>query len=104
VPYQRVQFFGTRGRIELEIPVNAPVDRPTRLFVDSGKDLFGGSLSTETFDVCDQYTIQGDAFSRAVLQDTAVPVPVEDAIRNMAVIEALFRSSRSGGWETPEGL
>ena len=104
VPYQRVQFFGTRGRIELEIPVNAPIDRPTRLFVDSGKDLFGGGLGTETFDVCDQYTIQGDAFSKAVLDDTDVPVPVEDAIRNMAVIEALSRSARSRAWETPEGL
>jgi predicted dehydrogenase len=104
VPYQRVQFLGTRGRIEIEIPVNAPPDRATRLFVDTGKDLFGGGITTETFDVCDQYTIQGDAFSKAVLDDTAVPVPVEDAIRNMAVIEAIFRSAQSGRWETPERL
>ena len=102
VPYQRVQFFGTRGRIEIEIPVNAPPDRATRLFVDTGKDLFGGGITTESFDICDQYTIQGDAFSKAVLDGTAVPVPVEDAIRNMSVIEALFRSAASGTWETPE--
>ena len=99
VPYQRIHFLGTKGRIELEIPVNAPPDRPTRLFIDSGSDLFGGGITTETFPVCDQYTLQGDAFSKAVLEDTEVPVPVEDAIRNMAVIESIFRSGDSGQWE-----
>jgi predicted dehydrogenase len=102
VPYQRLHFVGAQGRIELEIPVNAPPDLPTRLFVDSGSDLFGGGIVTETFPVCDQYTLQGDAFSRAILDDTEVPVPLEDAIRNMAVIEAIFRSSSTGQWESPQ--
>jgi predicted dehydrogenase len=101
VPYQRLHFLGSKGRIELEIPVNAPNDRPTRLFIDSGSDLFGGGIATETFPACDQYTLQGDAFSRAILDDTQVPVPIEDAIRNMAVIEAVFRSGNSGQWECP---
>ena len=101
VPYQRIHFLGTRGRIELEIPVNAPPDRQTRLFIDSGADLFGGGITTEAFPVCDQYTLQGDAFSKAVLDDGEVPVPVEDAISNMAVIEAIFRSGKSGQWEAP---
>jgi hypothetical protein len=30
-----------------------------------------------------------------------VPVPLEDAIRNMAVIDALVKSADSGRWETP---
>jgi predicted dehydrogenase len=101
VPYQRIQFLGRRGRIELEIPVNAPIDRPTRLFIDSGSDLFGGGITTETFPICDQYTLQGDAFARAVFEDTEVPVTVEDAINNMRVIEAIFRSGDSGQWESP---
>jgi predicted dehydrogenase len=100
-PYQRLQFLGTRGRIELEIPVNAPIDRPTQLLIDSGSDLFGGGITVETFPVCDQYTLQGDAFSRAVLEGGEVPVPVEDAIKNMRVIEAIFRSGESGRWESP---
>jgi len=100
-PYQRVQFFGTKGRIEVEVPVNAPPDRPTRIFIDSGSDLFGGGITTETFPVRDQYTIQGDAFSKAVLEGGEVPVTIEDAIRNMSVIEAIFRSGKSGRWETP---
>jgi predicted dehydrogenase len=102
VPYQRIQFLGTRGRIELEIPVNAPNDRPTRILIDSGSDLFGGGVAFETFPICDQYTLQGDAFSKAILDNTEVPVPVEDAIQNMAVIEAIFRSGKTGQWESPE--
>jgi predicted dehydrogenase len=101
VPYQRVHFVGTRGRIELEIPFNAPKDRPTRLFIDDGRDLFGGGIITETFPVADQYTLQGDAFSRAILENTEVPVPLEDAIKNMAVIEAIFRSACTSQWESP---
>ena len=101
VPYQRVQFLGTKGRIEIEIPFNAPIDRPTRIWIDDGRDLFGGGLVTETFPVLNQYTLQGDAFARAVMNNTAVPVPVEDAIRNMAVIEAVFSSADSGQWVSP---
>jgi predicted dehydrogenase len=101
VPYQRIHFLGARGRIEIEIPFNAPPDRPTRLFVDDSGDLFGSGISTETFPVCDQYTLQGDAFSKAVLEGAEVPVPIEDAIKNMAVIEAIFSSAGSGQWEAP---
>ena len=102
VPYQRLHFVGTKGRIELEIPVNAPPDRPTRLLIDTGSDLFGGGVTVETFPVCDQYTLQGDAFSKAVLEGGEVPVGVEDAVGNMAAIEAIFKSGRSGQWESPQ--
>jgi len=101
VPYQRMQVFGTAGRIEIEIPFNAPNHRPCRIFVDDGSDLFGAGVETESFPVCDQYTIQGDLFSRAIRGEGEVPVPLEDAIRNMAVIDALVRSGESGRWETP---
>jgi predicted dehydrogenase len=102
IPYQRVQFLGTKGRIEIEIPFNAPVDRPTRIFIDSTGDLTGGDITTETFATSDQYTLQGDAFSQAVLEGREIPVPIEDSIGNMAVIEAVFRSAGSGQWESPK--
>ena len=93
VPYQRVQILGEKARIEVEIPFNAPQDRPTRIFVDTGADLFGGGMRTEEFGVCDQYTLQGDQFSRAIKEDTEVPTPLEDSVKNMEVIEAVFRSA-----------
>jgi predicted dehydrogenase len=101
VPYQRMQFLGTTGRIEMEIPFNAPPDRPTRIFIDDGRDVFGGGIRIETIPICDQYMVQGDAFSRAVREGGEVPVPLEDAIANMAVIEAVFRAGESGRWEKP---
>ncbi len=103
VPYQRVHFLGTKGRIELEIPFNAPPDRPTRIFIDDGRDIFGSGIATETFPVVDQYTLQGDAFSRAVLEGTPVPVALEEGIANMAVIDAVFHSAQTGQWE-PVGV
>jgi predicted dehydrogenase len=100
IPYQRIHFLGTRGRIEIEIPFNAPTGSPTRLFIDSSGDLSGSGITTETFPVCDQYTAQGDAFSKAVLEGTEIPVPLEEGIANMRVIEAVFNSARSGQWES----
>ena len=101
VPYQRMQFLGTKGRIEIEIPFNAPNDRPCRILIDDGRDVFGGGVSIESFKTCDQYTIQGDVFSRAIRGDGDVPVSMEDAICNMAVIDAVFRSAETGRWQKP---
>ena len=101
VPYQRMQFLGTKGRIEIEIPFNAPPDHQTRIFIDDGRDVFGSGITTEAFPICDQYTLQGDAFSKAIRREGEVPCSLEDAIANMAVIEAIFRSAESGRWEKP---
>ena len=101
VPYQRVNIFGTKGRIEVEIPFNSPNDRPTRIMIDDGRDLFGGGVTVETFPTCDQYTIQGDVFSKAIREGGEVSVPLSDAVKNMAVIEAVFSSAASGKAETP---
>lgn len=92
-PYQRVNIFGTAGRIEIEIPFNAPPDKPTRLWV-----LDKNGTEEKVFDVCDQYTIQGDLFCRAIMEDTPVPTPLSDAVANMKVIEAVAQSARSGQW------
>lgn len=102
IPYQRVHFLGTRGRIEIEIPFNAPPDRPTQIIIDSTGDLSGSGITVETFPAADQYTMQGEAFAKAVWEDTELPVPLEDSIGNMAVIDALFQSANSGEWVSPE--
>lgn len=98
IPYQRVHFLGTRGRIEIEIPFNAPPDRPTRISIDSSGDLTGSGIQSETFPVSDQYTMQGEAFARAIWADTEPPVSLEDSIGNMAVIDALFESANVSQW------
>ena len=100
VPYQRMQIFGTKGRIEVEIPFNAPPDRPCRIFVDDGSQLGDGSAETESFEVVDQYGLQGDAFARAIREGAPLEFPLEDAVRNMRVVDAIFRAAESGRWES----
>lgn len=105
VYYQKMQFFGTEARIDVEFPFNPPETKPSRIFIDDGKDLYaGGSAVVETFAACNQFTIQGDLFSASVRGEVQVPNPLEDSILNMAVIEAVFRSGVSGKWEVPEKL
>jgi predicted dehydrogenase len=94
-PYQRVNIFGDRGRIEIEIPFNAPPDRPCRLWLQQA----GREIEEITFEICDQYTIQAELFARAIIDGTPVPTPIEDAVANMKVVEAIVASAGSGAFE-----
>ncbi len=98
-PFQRMQVFGTKGRIELEIPYNIPPDQPSRIFIDDGSQLGGKSARVEEFAIADQYALQADAFAQAIRGKAEVPVTLEDAAANMRVIEAVLRAGESGGWE-----
>jgi predicted dehydrogenase len=101
VPYQRMNIFGTKARIDVEIPFNAPPDRPTRIYVDDGSRFAGDSAEPIEFPAVDQYSLQADRFADAVRGVGEVPVSLEDAIANMAVIDAVFRSADTNCWETP---
>jgi len=90
---QRVNILGTSGRIEIEIPFNSPPDKPCRIWLQRGD-----AIEEIVFETCNQYTLEIDAFSLAVLNDVSVPTPLDDAVANMKAIEAVFESSRSGGW------
>src|SRR5215813_1517016 len=90
-PFQRVQIVGTRGRIEVQIPVNAPPDRSCQIVVDDGSDLFGAGAQVIEFEVCDQYTIQADLLARSIREDKPPAIALEESIRNMAVVDAIFR-------------
>jgi predicted dehydrogenase len=97
-PDQRVHVYGTQGRISLGIPFNIPIDRPTEVFVTSGGDPpVSPATETLTFEPADQYTIQAERFARAVLDDEPVPIPPEDAVANMRVIEAIFEAGERSG-------
>jgi predicted dehydrogenase len=100
-PMQRVVVTGTKARVEVLVPFNQPPDRPSQLLIDDGRDLFGGGAVVEEFAPCDQYTLQGDRFSRAVRGEAAWEFPIEDAILNMRVIDAVFRAAERGTWEKP---
>lgn len=94
-PYQRVNIFGTKGRIEIEIPFNAPPDQACRIWHQQDD-----KLEEITFELCDQYTIQGDLFSEAILNKTEVPTPLVDSVKNMRVLDAVINSAESDRWIT----
>ena len=96
---QSMVFHGTKGRIEIEVPFNARAGGASVIRIDDGRDPFGGGRTVEEIAPCDQYTLQGDAFSRAIRDGTPPPVSLEDSVRNMAVIDAVFRAAESGRWE-----
>jgi predicted dehydrogenase len=100
VTYQRVQVCGTKKRIEIHIPFNAPLGGATNFYVDDGSSLNGSSMATHTIPPCDMYTLQCDAFSRVIRGEMDLPYGVEDAIKNMRVIDALFESENTGKWVT----
>ena len=98
-PHQRVTVIGSKARLEVLVPFNAPTDAPCQILIDDGAGPAGGRARLESFDVADQYALQGDAFSRAVLGQARLEFPIEDAVANMKVIDAVFRAAENGAWE-----
>jgi predicted dehydrogenase len=95
-PYQRVQIMGTKGRIEIEIPFNAPPDKPNRIFVQGMKMNEG---KWKSFPVSDQYMMEAEAFGRVIRKTEKPEWGVDDAIQNMKIIDAFFKSGKTGKWE-----
>jgi predicted dehydrogenase len=99
-PYQRIQILGSEARLEVEIPFNAPPDRPCRLFFDARGALGGSSVETIEIPPCDQYRIQGDRFSQAIQDGLPEVYPLEESLANFHVIDALLRAAQDGRWVT----
>ncbi|MBJ6985876.1 Gfo/Idh/MocA family oxidoreductase [Devosia sp. MC521] len=97
-PNQSLELLGTKGRVELIIPFNAPADTPTAVLVDEGKALDGSMARREIMSACDQYTEMAEAFALAALGEGTLPYGVEDAIRSMHILDAIFESEKTGAW------
>ena len=96
---QGVAVIGSKARIHIPVPFNAQPDQPNVFTFDDGATLDGSGAVTHTLPVSDQYTLMAEAFSRAVRGEAPLPYGLDDARANMRVIDALFRSERSGHWE-----
>jgi predicted dehydrogenase len=93
-PWQRVDVLGSGGALSVLLPFNAYPDAPLQLSVSTGV----GTRQVYT-PATDQYAEMFEAFSRAIREGGAAPTPPEDAVANMKVLDALFKSEKSGGWE-----
>ncbi|EPJ54585.1 MAG: oxidoreductase, Gfo/Idh/MocA family [Osedax symbiont Rs2] len=98
VPYQTVNFLGSRGRMEVQIPFNAPNDSENVVLIDDGTDLSGKRIQRKTFPVSDQYQLQADNFCDAINQGSPQSNPLADSIANMRVIDAVFEAAKPGQW------
>ena len=88
---QRVDIYGTDGRISIEIPFNIPPDRPTRIRLTAGGDPpVAPDTTALEFPTADPYTVEVERFADAVLDGGSTPVPPEDAVANLRVIEEIF--------------
>jgi predicted dehydrogenase len=96
VAHQRVELFGDRGRIQLDLPFTPRATERCRIVIDDGSR--SGDEIVE-IDAANQYTLQGDRFSAAIRGIGDVPSSIDNAVANMAVIDALFRSAETGRWE-----
>jgi len=88
-------------RIQVEIPYSPPFNHECRILIDDGSKFIGAAGEIITLPAVDQYRLQAERFSEAVRGMGTVPVSLEDARGNMAVIDALFKSAKSGRWESP---
>jgi predicted dehydrogenase len=101
VPFQIMQVYGTEGRIQVEIPYSPPFNHECRILIDDGSKFIGAAGEIITLPAVDQYRLQAERFSEAVRGMGSVPVSLEDARGNMSVIDALFKSAKTGRWEKP---
>lgn len=102
-PGQAVTIMGDKARLSLSIPFNQPPDAPQVITVDDGRSFNGATAVTHALQPSNQYTLMGEAFTRAVCGETPLPYGLEDARINMRIIDALFRSETSEHWETIAG-
>lgn len=89
-PHQQADIFGTKGHLRIEIPFNQPFNKQVHLYLTTT-----GSSETLTIPPSNQYTKEGEAFAKAILENTEVPTPLSDALKNMKVIDAIKMSSRT---------
>jgi predicted dehydrogenase len=100
-PSQQVALMGSKGRISFDVPWSPYTDRPTRLIIDRSEQLEEPMVEAVAFEPCNQYTLLAEGFSQAAKSGGKAPLPLEDSVKNMAVLDALARSAQSGRWEVP---
>ena len=97
-PHQRVLVLGSKAKLEVIIPFNAPPNERTAITIDTGAPHDGSLARREILPAVDQYTEQAEAFALAVLGEKPLPWGIDDAIASMRVIDAVFESEKTGAW------
>ncbi|MEY4588239.1 MAG: hypothetical protein RL497_315 [Pseudomonadota bacterium] len=91
---QGVYISGTEGSITLERPFYCVGEEPN--VVQLRRD---GQVTHHEFPGMDQYQFMLEAFADSCFNGLAAPTPMNDALANMRVIDAVFSSARTGQWQ-----
>lgn len=91
-PTQSVQIIGAKASLLVENPFYRR-DVPSRLLLrrDNEDEIV-------TVGHYNHYVELINAFSRAALEGRPAPTPLSDALANMTVLDALFKSGKTGNW------
>lgn len=88
-PQQEVNIIGTEGRIVIDIPFNAPLNKETSIW-----KFKNNSKEEIVIEPANQYMIQAEKFAESILKGFPPPTPLEDAIQNMITIDAFRKSAK----------
>ncbi len=94
---QRVEIYGTTGRVSFWIPFNIPPDRSTRIsVVAGGNPPVDPAFETLEFAPADPYAVEADLFAATILDGTPLPVASDDAVANLRTMEAIVDAAARG--------
>jgi len=92
---QYVNASGEAGSLFIPVPFSPVADTETsmRITRDHQSELL-------TIESSDHYREMADAFARSIFDNKPVPTPLDDALANMKVIDAIFASAEKQCWVT----
>ncbi len=93
-PFQKVEIHGTQGIIIVQIPFNTFSDVKAKITV-----MTSVGLREISFELVDHYQLEFEEFVNVIRNNKPSPIPIEDAINNMKVIDAIIKSNKSCEWE-----
>lgn len=92
-PQQYVDASGDAGNVLIALPFNPISDSETRIILTRNQQ-----REEIILEKSDHYRNMADAFAQSVLHNKPVPTPLEDALANMKIIDAIFTSARTNQW------
>jgi predicted dehydrogenase len=94
-PQHSIVIHGSSGWISIADPFNCPPEVATKITIGTGGDSHPNASGIETVIVppANQYGLQATALADSILTGGPSPLPLEDSIANMRLLERLFAAA-----------
>jgi predicted dehydrogenase len=97
--HQLLSVLGSTGWLRMDFPLAQAVPLECHILIGDATSIGGFETTSITFEPVNQYTLQGERFSRYLLGDDVPVWPIETAAATMKVIAGLFTSASTGQWQ-----